>query len=166
MVVKACGKFKFCFCFLELSGFFFPKKWFFVLSCFWPHREAYGSLIPQPGMESTPPALQVWTTREVPPQTVLLGKRTGWSRPPWPGAIVTICVRCCTTGGPGREHGTNMLPPTGRVWEKSKGDAMCPTTSQNPSLWHPSWLNKRCTTRKDHESEWLAKHNPKLISSP
>ena len=33
-------------------------------------------------------------------------------------------------------------------------------TSQNPSLWHPSWLNKACTTRKDSESEWLAKDNP------
>ena len=37
---------------------------------------------------------------------------------------------------------------------------MFPTTSQNPSLWHPSWLNKACTTRKDSESEWLAKDNP------
>ena len=23
--------------------------------------------------------------------------------------------------------------------------------------WHPCWLNKACTTRKDSESEWLAK---------
>ena len=35
----------------------------------------------------------------------------------------------------------------------------CPTTSQNP-LGHPTWLNKACTTRKDSESEWLAKDNP------
>ena len=28
------------------------------------------------------------------------------------------------------------------------------------SSWHPSWLNKTCTTRKDSESEWLAKDNP------
>ena len=41
----------------------------------------------------------------------------------------------------------------------SKGNTTCPTTSQNPSLWHPSWLNKACTTRKDSESEWLAKDN-------
>ena len=34
------------------------------------------------------------------------------------------------------------------------------STSQNPSLWHLSWLNKVCTTRKDSESEWLAKDNP------
>ena len=63
------------------------------------------------------------------------------------------------TGGPAKEQGTNKTPPTGRVWERSKGDTTCPTTSQNPSLWHPSWLNKVCTTRKDSESEWLAKDN-------
>ena len=63
------------------------------------------------------------------------------------------------TGGPGKEHGTNEPPLTGRVRERSKGDTTCPTTSQNPSLWHPSWLNKAYTTRKDSESEWLAKDN-------
>ena len=67
---------------------------------------------------------------------------------------------CFTTGGPGKEQGTNKPPPTRRVRERSKGDATRPTTSQNPSLWHPSWLNKACTTRKDSESEWLAKDNP------
>ena len=64
------------------------------------------------------------------------------------------------TTGPGKEHGTNKPPPTRRVLERSKQDTMCPTTSQNPSLWHPSWLNKVCATRKDSESEWLAKDNP------
>ena len=59
-----------------------------------------------------------------------------------------------------KEHGTNNPPPTGRVWETSKGDTKCPTTSQNPSRWHPSWLNKACTTRKDSDSEWLTKDNP------
>ena len=58
------------------------------------------------------------------------------------------------------EHRTNKPPPTGRVRERSKGDTTCPTTSQNPSLWYPSWLNKVCITRKDSESEWLAKDNP------
>ena len=66
-------------------------------------------------------------------------------------------MSCFTTGGPGKEHGTNKPPPTGRVRESSKGDTTCPTTSQNPSLWHLSWLNKVCTTRKDSEAEWLAK---------
>ena len=65
-------------------------------------------------------------------------------------------------GGPAKEHGTNRPPPTGRVrvQERSKGDSTCLTTSQNPSRWHPSWLNKACTARKDSESEWLAKDNP------
>ena len=67
-----------------------------------------------------------------------------------------------TTGGPGKEHGTNKPPHTGRVQERSKGDTTCPTTSQNPSLWHPSWLYKVCTTRKDSELEWLAKDNPEI----
>ena len=70
------------------------------------------------------------------------------------------------TGGPGKEHGTNKPPLTRRVQERSKGDTTCPTTSQNPPLWHPSWLNKAYTTRKDSESEWLAKDNRKLIPSP
>ena len=64
------------------------------------------------------------------------------------------------TGGPGKEQGTNKPPSTGRVQERWKGDTICPTTSQNPFHWHPSWLNKACTTRKDSESEWLAKDNP------
>ena len=63
------------------------------------------------------------------------------------------------TGGPGKEHGTNRPPSTERVQEMSKGDTTCPTASQNPFLWHPSWLNKVCTTRKDSEPEWLAKDN-------
>ena len=68
-------------------------------------------------------------------------------------------MSCFTTGGPGKEHGTNKPPPTGRVRERSKGDTTCPTTSQNPH-WHPSRLNKACTTRKDSESEGLVKDNP------
>ena len=68
-------------------------------------------------------------------------------------------MSCFTTGGPGKEQGTKKPPPTRRVQERSKGNTICPTTSQNPSLWHPSWLNKACTTRKDSESEWLAKDN-------
>ena len=63
-------------------------------------------------------------------------------------------------GGSGKEQGTSKPPATRRVQERSKGDTTCPTTSQNPPLWHPSWLNKVCTTRKDSESEWLAKDNP------
>ena len=69
-------------------------------------------------------------------------------------------MSCFTTGGSGKEHRTSKPPPTGRVRERSKGDSTCLTTSQNPPLWHPSWLNKGFTTRKDSESEGLAKDNP------
>ena len=72
--------------------------------------------------------------------------------------MVTICMSCFMTGGPGNEHGTNKPPPTGRVQERSKEDTTCPSTTQNP-LWYPSWLNKACTTSKDSESEQLAKDN-------
>ena len=81
-----------------------------------------------------------------------------WLKPPTL-ARHTICMSCFTTGGPGKEHGTNKPPSTGRVWERSKWDTTCLTTSQNLCQWHPSWLNKACTTRKDSESEWLAKDN-------
>ena len=63
------------------------------------------------------------------------------------------------TGGPGKELGTNKLPPTKRVREMSKGDTTCLTTPQNPSHRHPSWLSSVCATRKDPESERLAKDN-------
>ena len=71
-------------------------------------------------------------------------------------------MSCFRTGGPAKEQGTNKPPPIGKVRERSKGDVTCPTISQNPPLWHPSWLNKVCTTRKDSESEWLAKDNPEI----
>ena len=66
-------------------------------------------------------------------------------------------MSCFKTEDPGKENRTNKLLQTGRVQERSKGDTTCLTTSQNPSLWHPSWLDKACTTRKDSELELLAK---------
>ena len=67
------------------------------------------------------------------------------------------------TGDPDKEHGTNKPPPTGRVRERPKGDTTCPSTSQNPSREHPSWLSNVCTTRKLSELEWLAKDHPETI---
>ena len=65
-------------------------------------------------------------------------------------------MSCFTTGGPGKEHGTSKPPPTGSVWERSKGDTTCLITSQNPSRWHPSWLSDACATRKDsNQNDWL-----------
>ena len=43
----------------------------------------------------------------------------------------------------------------------SKGDATCWTTSQNPPRWHPSWPSDVCATRKDPESECLARDKAK-----
>ena len=43
---------------------------------------------------------------------------------------VIICVSYFTTGGPGKENRTSKSPPTGRVWERSKGDTTRLTTSQ------------------------------------
>ena len=64
------------------------------------------------------------------------------------------------TGGPGKERRTNKPPPARRVKERLKGDTTCPTTSQNPSHWYLSLLSKASATRRDCESEWLAKDNP------
>ena len=80
------------------------------------------------------------------------GKHTDSNHPPWPDTTARL-HELFSTGGPSKEHETNKPPPTGRVWERSKGDTTCLTTSQNTSLWHPSWLNKAGTTRKDSETE-------------
>ena len=83
----------------------------------------------------------------------IVRRSTVCNSPPWPGIIVTICVSCFMTGGPAKGHGMNKPPPIGTVLERSKGDTMCPTISQNPSRRHPSCLSNACATRKDPESE-------------
>ena len=107
----------------------------------------------------------LWTTAQQAPRSVRESTLTETAHP-WPGTIVIVRMSCFMTGGPGKEHRTNKPPPTGRVQERSKGDTTCPTTSQNPPLWHPSWLNKACTTRKDSESDDWLKTTRKLIPSP
>ena len=87
------------------------------------------------------------------PSVLILLEGAHWLNcSPWPGTIVTIWMSCFMTGGAGKVYSTNKPPPTRRVRERSKRDTACLTTSQNPH-WHPSWLNKVCTTRKDSESE-------------
>ena len=57
---------------------------------------------------------------------------TDWNCPPWSGKIVTACMSYHTTGGSGKKLGTNKLPPTKRIWERSKGkrrcQSICPTS--------------------------------------
>ena len=69
-------------------------------------------------------------------------------------------MSCFMTGDPDKEYRTDKPPPTGRVRERSKGDIACPSTSQNLSRQHPSWLSDACAPRKDSELEWLAKDHP------
>ena len=38
--------------------------------------------------------------------------------------------------------------------------SICPSASQNPPCWRPSWLSIACATRKHPESEGLARDNP------
>ena len=64
-----------------------------------------------------------------------------------------------TTGDPGEKHRTHKPPPTRRIQERSKGDITYPTTPQNPSRWHLSWLSNAGTTKRDPDSEWLARDN-------
>ena len=78
--------------------------------------------------------------------------------------MVVSSMSYLTTGSPGKEGGTNKPPPIGRIqeWSKEREDTspyVLPT-SQNPSHWNSSWLSNVCTTKKDTESDWLARDNP------
>ena len=52
-----------------------------------------------------------------------------------------------------------VTPPSGRIWERSKGERRSQPRSQNPPRWNQSWLRDAHATRKDPESEWLARDN-------
>ena len=63
------------------------EEWFFVLffwgGGFWPRCAACGILVPQPGIEPTPPALEVWslnhwTAREAPRMVFYCGQKTSY----------------------------------------------------------------------------------------
>ena len=65
--------------------------------------------------------------------TILLGE-TCWLKPPTlTRNYSNRCMSYFMTGSPGKEHGTEKSTQTGRIRGRSKGDAMCPTTSQNSS---------------------------------
>ena len=80
----------------------------------------------------------------------------------WPGTRVTICMSYFMIGEPDKEHGTNKNSSTGRIPVKSKsvGDTSpYVLSSQEPSQWNLSWLGDAWATRKNPESEWLARDN-------
>ena len=57
---------------LVFWGVFFCFVLSFVFVFFWPPRAAHGMLVPRPGIELVPPAVEAqspnhWTAREVPP---------------------------------------------------------------------------------------------------
>ena len=60
--------------------------------------------------------------------------------PPWADKIVTTCMSYLTTGGLGKKQGTNKLPPTGRIWERSKREkrchSTCPPEMGEKGAWH------------------------------
>ena len=88
------------------------------------------------------------------------GKHTDWSRPPWPGTIVTICMSCFMTGGPGEEHWTNNLH---QLKEFGKGQNETPHVCPPPRILlsgiRLGWT-RRAPPGRTLESEWLAKDNP------
>ena len=53
---------------------------------------------------------------------VVLGDPADWHHPSWPGKMVTTYMSYFTTGVPGEELGTNKLPRTGRIQDRSKGE--------------------------------------------
>ena len=90
----------------------------------------------------------------LPGSYVCVRGNTGWNHSSWPDTIVTICMSYFTTGDPVKEHGTNKTPPTGRIWERSKGDPspyVLPT-SQKPSLLE-SVLAECCVCHQ--EGRWI-----------
>ena len=49
------------------------------------------------------------------------GRTADQNCPHWPDRIVTTCMSYLTTGGPGKECGTNKLLASGGIQERSKG---------------------------------------------
>ena len=70
------------------------------------------------------------------------------TRPPCPSPTPRVYPNSCPlswwclpTISPSKEDGTNKPPPTERIWERSKWDATCPTTSFSlASLLAEQWM--------------------------
>lgn len=96
-------------------------------------------------------------------ELILLGVLIDWNHLSWPKMIVFTYVSYLTRRDPGKDCGTNKLSQLEfKKTQKEQGDsrAYVLPTSQNPSFWNPSWLSEAFATRKDPESELLARDNP------
>ena len=76
---------------------------------------------------------------------------TVWNHLPWPGRIVTSCLSYLIRG-PGKQHGTNRLPPTRSIQKRSKGErrhqSVCPTNLPESSFM-ASILPDRCSCHQE-----------------
>ena len=59
------------------------------------------------------------------------------NHPLWLGLRITTCMSYLTTGGPGKELGTNKLPPTGRIQQRSGGERRLHMSYQPPRILLP-----------------------------
>ena len=85
------------------------------------------------------------------------------------GSTKVIYVSFLTTGVLVRnaELTSHRRPKEFRKGQKEKGDdPYVLPTSQHPSRWCPSWLSDPHATRKDPESERLARYNPETNPIP
>ena len=64
----------------------------------------------------------------------MLGETCWLKHPPWPRAIVTICVSYFITGRPGEELRTNKSPPMGKVKRRSHVSNHLPESSSLASI--------------------------------
>ena len=77
---------------------------------------------------------------------------TDWHHPSWPGKTVTTYMSYFTTGVPGKELGTNKLPPTRRIQERSKGEKRLQSICSN-NLPDSSSLQSILAKRYVHHQE-------------
>ena len=116
---------------------FYPPQFYFIFSILlflWPCHIACGILVPQPGMETVPPVLEVWSlncwgARKVPLLTMLMPSfypRPVRAEPLWVRPRASACFNA-----PGGSHlQPGWRRPPARHWPAPRRD---PHTSHLPS---------------------------------
>ena len=99
-------------------------------------------------------------------QVALLGKHTDWSRPPWPGTIVTICMSCFRQEVLVRN---TELRSHHQLEEFRKGQKETSQVRLPPRILlsgiHLGWTRHAPPGRTLSQNDWL-KTTQKLIPSP